>query len=160
MFIILVSLYFVKDKRYEHSLIIYWTALVLCSFFNKPSPSSSSSFHGEGLKNTKNSLFWMSAAFWCSTCFCVVLCVGFCTGHFVMVPLNLTCLHCLQHSFFEHLFNLYYLSVYMSGVAGAGGGGWRWGSGAGGAATPGRPRRHPLWDWWGASLIVLMSIIW
>jgi len=32
----------------------------------------------------------------------------------------------------------------MSGVAGAGGGGWRWGSGAGGAATPGRPRRHPL----------------
>jgi len=26
-----------------------------------------------------------------------------CTGHFVMVPLNLTC---LQHSFFEHLFNL------------------------------------------------------
>ena len=23
-------------------------------------------------------------------CFCVVLCVGFCTGHFVMVPLNLT----------------------------------------------------------------------
>ena len=24
-----------------------------------------------------------------------------------MVPLKLTCLHCLQHSFFEHLFNLY-----------------------------------------------------
>jgi len=24
-----------------------------------------------------------------------------------MVPLNLTCLHCLQHSFIEHLFNLY-----------------------------------------------------
>ena len=32
----------------------------------------------------------------------------FCTGHFVMVPLNLTCLHCLQHFIFEHLFNLYY----------------------------------------------------
>jgi len=31
----------------------------------------------------------MSVASWCSTCFCVVLCVGFCTGHFVMVPLNL-----------------------------------------------------------------------
>jgi len=30
MFIILVSLYFVKDKSYEHSLIIYWTALVPC----------------------------------------------------------------------------------------------------------------------------------
>ena len=28
MFIILVSLYFVKGKCYEHSLIIYWTALV------------------------------------------------------------------------------------------------------------------------------------
>jgi len=40
--------------------------------------------------------------------FCVVLCVSFCTGHFVMVPLNLTYLHCLQHSLFEHLFNLYY----------------------------------------------------
>jgi len=40
--------------------------------------------------------------------FCVVLFVSFCTGHFVMVPLNLTYLHCLQHSLFEHLFNLYY----------------------------------------------------
>ena len=29
MFIILVCLYFVKNKSYEHSLIIYWTALVL-----------------------------------------------------------------------------------------------------------------------------------
>ena len=39
--------------------------------------------------------------------FCVVLGVGL-PGHFVMVPLNLTYLHCLQHSFFECLFNLYY----------------------------------------------------
>jgi len=31
------------------------------------------------------------------------------TGLFVTVSLNLTCLHCLQHSFFEHLFNVYYL---------------------------------------------------
>ena len=30
-----------------------------------------------------------------------------CTGHFVMVPLNMTYLHCLQHSLFEYLFNLY-----------------------------------------------------
>jgi len=29
MFIVLLSLYFVKGKSYEHSLIIYWTALVL-----------------------------------------------------------------------------------------------------------------------------------
>ena len=40
-------------------------------------------------------------------CVCVVLCASFCTGHFVMVPLNVTYLHCLQHSFFEHLFNSY-----------------------------------------------------
>jgi len=40
-----------------------------------------------------------------------VLCrsVRFCTGHVVMVSLNLTYLHCLQHSLFEHIFNLYYL---------------------------------------------------
>jgi len=36
------------------------------------------------------------------------LCVCLCTGHFVMVPLNMTCLHCVQHSFCEHLLNLYY----------------------------------------------------
>ena len=40
----------------------------------------------------------MSVASWCFTCFCVVLCVGFFMDHFVMVPLNLTYLHCLQHS--------------------------------------------------------------
>jgi len=40
--------------------------------------------------------------------FCIVLCVSFCTGHFVMVPLNLIYLHCLQYSLFEHLFNLYF----------------------------------------------------
>jgi len=44
-------------------------------------------------------------------CFCVVQCVSFWTGHFVMVPLNLTYLHCLQHSLFEHLFNLYCFNV-------------------------------------------------
>jgi len=30
---------------------------------------------------------------------------SFCTGHFVMIPLHLTYQHCLQHVFFEHLFN-------------------------------------------------------
>jgi len=48
-----------------------------------------------------------------STCFCVVLCVGFCTGHLVMMPLNLTYLHCL-HYFFEHLFILYYVQKLTS----------------------------------------------
>jgi len=37
---------------------------------------------------------------WCSVCFC--------TGHFVMVSIILTCPHCLQHFFFEHLFHLYW----------------------------------------------------
>ena len=41
----------------------------------------------------------------------VALCVIFCTGHFVMVPLNLTNLHCLQHSLFEHLFKLYFTFI-------------------------------------------------
>ena len=59
-------------------------------------------------KNTKNSFLSMSVAYWWSMCFCAVLCVCLCAGHIVIVPLNLTCLHCLQHSFFEHLFNLYF----------------------------------------------------
>jgi len=50
----------------------------------------------------------MSVVSWCSTYFCIVLSICFCTGYFIMVPLNLTCLHCLQHVFFEHLFNLYW----------------------------------------------------
>jgi len=41
--------------------------------------------------------------------FRVVQNVCFCTGHFAMAPLYLTCLHCLQHFFFEHLFNLYWI---------------------------------------------------
>jgi len=45
---------------------------------------------------------------------CAVMFVGFCTGHFVGVPLNLTCLYCLQHSVFQQLFNLYYPFVYSS----------------------------------------------
>ena len=56
----------------------------------------------------------MSVTSWCSTCFCVVLSVGFCTGYFVMVLLNLTYLHCLQHCFNEHHFNLYYSHTDMT----------------------------------------------
>ena len=54
----------------------------------------------------------MSVASWCSTCFCVVLSVGFVRAIFVMVPLNPTYLHCLQHIFFEHLFYLYLKGNY------------------------------------------------
>jgi len=52
--------------------------------------------------------------------FCAVPCVSFCTGHFVMVPLNMTYLHYLQHSLFEQ-FSIYIvnrvlrdMSVYMT----------------------------------------------
>ena len=56
------------------------------------------------LKNTNKKIdcVWMSIA-----CFSVVLCVCLCTGHFVAVLLNLTCLYCLQN-FFERLFGLYF----------------------------------------------------
>jgi len=41
--------------------------------------------------------FWMSVTSWCSVC----------KGHFVMVPLNLTCVHSLQH------FSLNISSIYI-----------------------------------------------
>jgi len=31
-----------------------------------------------------------------------------------MVPINLTCPHCLQHFFFEHLFHLYYMYMFTN----------------------------------------------
>ena len=33
---------------------------------------------------------------------------------FNLCPLNLNCLHCLQHVFFEHLFNLYFIKTKPS----------------------------------------------
>ena len=56
-------------------------------------------------KNTKNSYFLISVGSLYTLCFLCSVC--FCTGHFVMVPIILTCPHCLQHCFFEHLFHLY-----------------------------------------------------
>jgi len=44
---------------------------------------------------------------------CAVLSVCLCLGRFVMVYFNLTCLYCLQHTFLEHLFNLYLYSVVI-----------------------------------------------
>jgi len=48
----------------------------------------------------------------CVMAFYEFLCrsVFFCTGHFDLVPLNLTYmyLHCLQQSFFEHIFNFFW----------------------------------------------------
>jgi len=66
-------------------------------------------------KNTKIVFYFLIVC--CAMVFYVFLCRSvcwFCTGHFVMVPLNLTYLHCLQHSFFEHLFNLYYVLCLIS----------------------------------------------
>jgi len=40
--------------------------------------------------------------------FCVFV---FYMGHCVMVPLNLTYLHCLRQFSFEHFFNLYYVTL-------------------------------------------------
>jgi len=64
----------------------------------------------------------MSVASECSVCFvlfCVFAC-GFCTGRFVMVPINLTCLHCLQHSFFQRRLNLYKNSMSVNELTGVG----------------------------------------
>jgi len=61
------------------------------------------------IKQTQNSWFWWSVTSCCSVCFVLFYVLVF-YGLFcnVMVPLNLTCLHCLQHFFFEHLVKLYY----------------------------------------------------
>ena len=50
----------------------------------------------------------MAVASWCSLCFLCCSVCWFLYGPFATAPLNLTYLHCLQHSFFEHLFNVYY----------------------------------------------------
>ena len=57
-------------------------------------------------KNTKKLLFLYVCCVSVYSVFCYVLCVF--KGPFVMVPINLTCPHCLQHFLFEHLFHLYY----------------------------------------------------
>ena len=72
-----------------------------------PTNTANKKTHYGSNKLTLNFLNVCCAFFY--VCFCVVQCVCFCTGHFVMVPLHLTCLHCLQHSFFEQLFSLYYI---------------------------------------------------
>ena len=44
---------------------------------------------------------------------CAVPCVCFCTSQFYMVPLDFTCLHCLQHFLFEHLFYNVYINIII-----------------------------------------------
>jgi len=65
------------------------------------------------IKKTKKTHFFLNACFVLVfyVFFCVVLCFGICTGHLVMVHLNLTYLHCLQHYLFKHIFNLYYIII-------------------------------------------------
>jgi len=40
----------------------------------------------------------------------------FCTGLFVMVTLNLTCQHCLQHFFLKLLSNLFLLFLFYENI--------------------------------------------
>ena len=40
-------------------------------------------------QNTHTLFFCISVASWCFTCFCIVMCVCLCTGHFVMELLYL-----------------------------------------------------------------------
>ena len=54
------------------------------------------------LKNTKNSLILNVCCVLVFCLFCAVRCVCFCTGTFVMVPLNFTCLQC---------FNILFLNI-------------------------------------------------
>ena len=61
-----------------------------------------------GIKVQQETLLICSVFFGIGDDTFVLFCVLFlCTGHFITVPLYLTYLHCLQHSVFEHLFNLY-----------------------------------------------------
>jgi len=48
--------------------------------------------------------------------FCAVLCICLSTGGFVLVPLNLTCLHCLQHilTFLQFILHVYaFLGLFL-----------------------------------------------
>jgi len=62
-------------------------------------------------KRSHKQLIWTYVASWCSVRFCVVVSDWFCTGHCVTVPLNVTCLQCLQHFCLEHIFKLYFFPV-------------------------------------------------
>ena len=57
----------------------------------------------------------MSVATWCCTCFCVVLCVSFRTGHFVMVPLNLTlnCIYIVYSILYLSICSIYIVAVMV-----------------------------------------------
>ena len=59
--------------------------------------------------------FFLNAC--CVLVFYVFLCFSVCLfssgPFFVMVPLNLTCIRCLQHSFFKHHFNLYSFTIIL-----------------------------------------------
>jgi len=56
----------------------------------------------------------MFVASWCFMCFCVVLYVGLCTSHYVMVPLNLAYLHCLRHPFFKDAMSVSFRSILFT----------------------------------------------
>jgi len=53
-----------------------------------------------------NSLFWISFTYCCSACFALFYVLLY--GPFCHVSFNLNWLHCLQHVFFQNVFNLYF----------------------------------------------------
>jgi len=100
-FIIIIA----KHKGKHYSL----RRVLKPGYFNFPIPKSSLNIgKAERLSETGLSL----------SCCVMVLYVFLCCSlyWFLYGPFcsfNLTYLHCLQHSFFDHLFNLYYTIVYI-----------------------------------------------
>jgi len=85
--------YFVYNEQYKvsYSWSYFATEMVCYMYIVKTIQYSI-------IINTKIVFFLNDYCVWCSRCFCVVLCVFLYTDNFFMVPLNLTCLHCLHHS--------------------------------------------------------------
>jgi len=97
----------VQDWFKNEMKVIDCTKAVTQHFLDNSFKKSKIKNNNEKIQNTQK-WFTLKVCFVLSFCvFCAVLRVCFCNGHFVMVPLNLFCLHCLQHFVFEHLFELY-----------------------------------------------------
>ena len=91
-------------NRQNNSIVRLWLSSM--TLWNKMHMFLVNDFQAENatIKQDFINFLILNVASWCLRVF-FVLCVCFCTGHFVKLPLNLTCLHCLQYSFFEHFFN-------------------------------------------------------
>jgi len=78
---------------------------------------SVSNTYSGSITRFRPALVLMFVASWCSTCVCVCVCRFvcwfvyelFCHGAFKLGIF--VALHCLQHSFFEHIFHLHYKNI-------------------------------------------------